>query len=41
MDKFEIQNEQYHFPYHYIPSYKGDSFERERTLWWGGNIYHI
>lgn len=36
MDKFNIQNKQYDFPYHYIPFYTKHAFSRSRELNWGG-----
>lgn len=36
MNKFEIQDHQYEFPYHYIPQYLNETFSRSRELSWGG-----
>lgn len=35
MEKFEIQNDQYSFPYHYITSLKNNTPRIERRLKWG------
>lgn len=37
MNRFAMQDEQYEFPYHYIPSYTNDAFKRGRELGWGGD----
>lgn len=36
MDKFQMQDDEYIFPYHYIPIYENNTFKRGRILWWGG-----
>lgn len=36
MNKFEIQNSQYTYPYHYIPYFTKRGFCRKRILEWGG-----
>jgi cyclopropane fatty-acyl-phospholipid synthase-like methyltransferase len=34
-DKFALQDEQYHFPYHHIPHFHGDHPSTVRRLGWG------
>lgn len=41
MNKFEQQDAEYHFPYHYIPEYKEDGISRTRHLGWGVSIWGI
>lgn len=37
MEKFEIQNNEYSFPYHYLPEYdKNTGFKKKKQLLWGG-----
>lgn len=36
MNKFELQDREYEFPYHYIPTYTKEGFARTRELYWGG-----
>lgn len=41
MDKFQMQDDEYIFPYHYIPIYENNTFKRGRILWWGVNTLLI
>lgn len=36
MNKFKLQEDEYEFPYHYIPSYSKRGFVKTRALRWGG-----
>jgi len=44
-DKFEIQNEKYQYPYHYLPHLERNGIVRYRSLSWGHvylcYLYHI
>lgn len=41
MNLFGIQEQQYSFPYHYLPSFLEKGISRKKELLWGGGIFKL